>query len=344
MKKKNVISAILTASIVMATALGGTVSASDKTESLFSEATSYVEQDLSFDNVTVTQILPLYNTSDEVIAYLCQLNSEGYAVYDPIYKTILEFSLEDDRDLFLNPHEKYYYVGITQFYTKQQLSQVSKADATLSIPDESYTTADFYFTEPVDKLNNEDLPGTGETISHSTRLYNCNVKKNFPYFGIIDDCPGVCGSVACSIVAAYFDDYIDDNYCDDAAKNSGRSSDNTYGKDLVKEMVSAVEPLKGNALVLWGMNDYLNAHGISDEIHLDAFSGNYGMALKQVDKDEPYIIGVAEILGAEQGDHWMVGLGWIKTLGGTYIVANDGYGNDDVNVKDGVIATNWYID
>ena len=78
--------------IFVLTIFGGSVSADDRLED---EIVLYVEQELSvLEDVTVEKVLPLYNTSDEVIAYLCMLSPSGYAVYDPIYKNILEFSLD----------------------------------------------------------------------------------------------------------------------------------------------------------------------------------------------------------------------------------------------------------
>ena len=110
---KKIISAILSMTI-----FGGSVSADDRLED---EIVLYVEQELSvLEDVTVEKVLPLYNTSDEVIAYLCMLSPSGYAVYDPIYKNILEFSLEENQKF---SEEKHYYIGVTQIYTKEQLDK-----------------------------------------------------------------------------------------------------------------------------------------------------------------------------------------------------------------------------
>lgn len=331
--------------IFVLTIFGGSVSADDRLED---EIVLYVEQELSvLEDVTVEKVLLLYNTSDEVIAYLCMLSPSGYAVYDPIYKNILEFSLEENQKF---SEEKHYYIGVTQIYTKEQLDQMLSniPDAQTAARSDSYTTEDFYFKKPDLKetestSGNGSYPGVGESISHTPRLYNCNNRNNYSYLDIVADSKGVCGSLACAVVIAYIDDYVDDNYCDNNYKNSGSIEDNTYGIDLVKEIVSYLEPKKGDATLLWKLNDYLKSRGVSETIHLDALTGHLGMAKKQAARDEPYILGVAEFLDSPYDDHWMVGIGWITTMNESYVIVYDGLGNNGVQINLGTIATNWYI-
>lgn len=157
----------------------------------------------------------LYNFHDEPIAIFYKLNPVGYAIYDYQNTPVLEYSKEHDHPFYKNPYQKYYYAGAFNYYEFSDGGFKNLATGEILNTDsvDYITPSDFYAISP--DSDTYDLQATEGPVYlfNETRLYNCNTDDNLSYFfpdlpsSDLSDCPGVCGSLACAILLAYYDDY-----------------------------------------------------------------------------------------------------------------------------------------
>lgn len=168
-------------------------------------------------------------------------------------------------------------------------------------------------------------------LVNTTRFYNCNRTSNFDYFypdfteEELDDIPGVCGSVACAIMVAYYDDHEsslagDGDFATDWKKTGGSTSAGTYGLYLVNEFIPLVEPSGNGSIFLNpGMSSYLSNHGISGGCSLGLLTvyQQTKNAIKSDGSGVPLIIGTSS--------HYCVGIGY-KNVDGKKIYVNTGWG------------------
>ncbi len=194
-----------------------------------------------------------------------------------------------------------------------------------------YEATDFYFRGELPAATKGEMSEGPVYLEHGTRLYNCNVTDNFSYFypdfttQQLQSVPGVCGSVACAVVVAYLDDYKaslagNGDFATNWKKTGGSTSDNTYGKYLVKEFVDYVEPSgNGSFFLNPGMSSYLSAHNISGGCSLGLLSV-YIQTKNSILSDgsgNPIIIGLS--------NHYCVGAGY-RNISAKQIYVNTGWG------------------
>ncbi len=227
----------------------------------------------------------LYSFMDEPIAIYYELSPVGYVIFDTENLRVLEYSTETS-----GPYEdistRCYYNGVLNYFYKSEgifidISSGLEADIDDCI---IFDSQDFY-SVPVTKYsapNNRMANTTTEVLlTRSYRNYNCNVRQNFSFFypdatsAEIQSMPGVCGSLACAILLAFYDDHLSSlagggDFANNSKKVSGSISDKTYGIDLVAEIVNYVEPSGDGSFLLGpGSQQYLASHGISGKIGLN---------------------------------------------------------------------------
>ncbi len=156
----------------------------------------------------------------------------------------------------------------------------------------------------------------------------CNTFANFSYFypdfsnEELQNLAGVCGSVACAIMVAFYDDYKSalagsGDFATDWKKTGGSTLDNTYGKYLVKEFVSLIEPSGNGSIFLNpGMTSYLSYHGISGGCRIGLLAV-YQQTKNAIDNNDPIIVGTI--------NHYCVGIGY-KNISEKQIHVNTGWG------------------
>lgn len=261
---------------------------------------------------------------------------------------VLECSTEANNPFFVNKNARYYYNGVFNYYieTKDGLFTNLATNQTV-------TQDTCQINEAKDFYSNGEIPVTTKNatsegpvyLSHSTRLYNCNVSDNFSFFypdftnQQLESVPGICGSLACAVVVAYLDDYKselagDGDFATDWKKSGGSASDNTYGKYLVKEFVGYVEPSgNGSFFLNPGMSSYLSAHNISGGCSLGLLSV-YIQTKNSILPDgsgNPVIIGLS--------NHYCVGAGY-KNISAKQIYVNTGWGyNSWINAS--TVVSTW---
>lgn len=154
----------------------------------------------------------------------------------------------------------------------------------------------------------------------------------------LSDCPGVCGSLACAILLAYYDDYHSElgDFVTDWKKTSGEWTTDSYGKPLVKELVSYIEPnANGSVFLNPGVSSYLLTRGITGDASLGVLTvyqqvkgsiGSFG-------EGDPLIVGTTK--------HYSVAVGY-KNISEKQIYTNNGLGSYTWINADTVIST-WSL-
>lgn len=271
----------------------------------------------------------LYNFNNEPIAIFYQLSPVGYAIYDYAGTTVLEYTKEANHPFYTNQNQRYYYEGVFGYYEavangfrNLATGQIKSINA-----DYRFDSSDFYHsTEGNDGMITRATENP-VYLDNDTRLYDCNTSSNLSYFypdlsqEDLDDCPGICGSLACSVLLAYYDDYHSDlgDFVDDWKKISGQNTDGAYGKPLVKEIIGYVEPnANGSVFLNPGVSSYLSDRGITGRVQMGILTV-YQQTKNAVGdgSGDPIIVGTTS--------HYSIGVGY-KNITEKQIYTNTGYG------------------
>jgi len=276
----------------------------------------------------------LYSFTEKPIAILYRFLPQGYAIFDPVAEIVLEYNTDCNHPAYVNSGGKYYYDGVLRYFKKvgnkfENLLTGAKESAANRIIN---TSQDFYVTQlPQVELRaiGSELIDAGRSLPHQTLLYNCNTTDNVAEFyptmnaAQLANVGGVCGSLACATIVAYYDSYFPEmagngDFATDSKKYSGSKAEHTYGIELVKEFVPYIEPNGNGSIFLnGGMSQYLAAHGIDGGLSLGLFSV-YDAVKNIVEEDFPSIVGLYE-------GHYCVAIGY-KNVNGKYIKVDYGHG------------------
>ncbi len=285
------------------------------------------------DSIAIIRARYLYDFANCPIAVLYEFSPKGYAIYDFETSIVLEYSKDDNHPFYVETDKVYYYNGVFEYYIAEDDVFVNLATGAIADTSKNYGRSNFYHPTESSMNSKLEMRATENPVylANSTRFYNCNRQSNYGYFypGFteeeIADIPGVCGSVACAIMVAYYDDYKSSlagtgDFATDWKKTGGSASSGTYGIDLVKEFVPLVE-LNGNGSIFLnpGMAAYLNSHGISGGCSLGI------LTVYQQTKNAigPNGDGVPLIIGTS--NHYCVAIGY-KNIDGKKIFVNTGWG------------------
>ena len=271
----------------------------------------------------------LYNFNDEPIAIFYQLSPIGYTIYDYTGKTVLEYTTESNHPFYNDPNQRYYYEGVFCYYepVENGFRNLETGQVKSVGPNYHFDNKDFYNNTIKDEPKAMKASEGPVILSNSTRLYDCNMRKNFRYFypdlpqKDLDDCPGVCGSLACSVLLAYYDDYHSNlgDFVDDTQKSGGKGVAGAYGKSLVKELVQYVEPnANGSIFLNPGVSSYLRDRGINGRVQVGVLSV-YQQTKKAIGDGtgDPIIVGTTS--------HYSVGVGY-QNITEKQIYTNNGHG------------------
>ncbi|MBR0139128.1 MAG: hypothetical protein IJM17_02435 [Firmicutes bacterium] len=250
---------------------------------------------------------------------------------------------------------KYYYNGLASYY---ELTENGYRDLTSGKIIPYYTRGinnadDFYGMNGVPVPERGVLSSEGPVyLSHSTRYYNCNTESNLSYFypsasqQELEANPGVCGSLACAILVAYMDDYKSSlapggDFATNWRKNSGDIDLDTYGIDLVAELVDYIEPDgDGSVMLNPGFSGYMEDHNIDGRLSVSILN-NYTRVKNTILSDgsgEPIII------GSYYDDHYFVGIGY-QNISTAQIKVNWGDGTSRwINASISMSTWKLYLD
>lgn len=303
--------------------------------------------DIDYSNVSNARYL--YDFDENPIAILYEFEPQGYAIYDFERNTVLEYTKEANHQFYTDSDKRYYYNGILEYYEKSDKGFVNLATGRIFVnSDNKFGRNNFYADNDL-KYYEEVMPETFAKdepvgLKNPTNLYNCNRNSNFSFFypnlskDKQDKWPGVCGSVACAIVMAYYDDYKSSlagsgDFATDWKKTAGSQADYSYGKYLTKELVEHIEPSgNGSFLLNIGLYNYLRNHGITGGCDMGLLTV-YQQTKAAINEDSPIIIGLR--------GHYCVGIGY-KNLHKKQIEINTGHGYTEWIDASSVLCT-WTI-
>lgn len=267
-------------------------------------------------SISVEDSFYLYNFVDEPIAIFYKLQPFGFAIYDFVGTTVLEYSKEYDHLYYLNSEITYYYEGVLQYYIRENDSFKNLITGQRKVIEEGYCFCSENFYHSSD--NNTERSYAPETyLENETRFYDCNISENMSYFfpDLTEEeqknCPGVCGSLACAVLIAYYDDYCSDlagngDFVSETYKTYGMGTKGYYGKFLVGALVKYIEP-NGNGSVFLdpGMTSYLQTCGIRGGLSMGILTV-YQQTKNAIDSGVPLIVGLV--------GHYAVGIGYCDIL------------------------------
>ena len=306
------------------------------------EYLDYVYEQINFDDEFINKTRTkfdvsastyLYNLSNEPVAVIYHFNPIGYAIYDYNSEIVLEYSLDNNHPFIKANGLRYYFNGICNYYIRTADGYLNLATNRIIPFDNAASESHSFYNENYVQYASSVQRGApyGPIIlSNSTRLYNCNISSNLPYFypnatpAELEDNPGVCGSVACAILVAYYDDYKsylagnEGYFADYGSKVSGTVSNYTYGIELVKEFIGYIEPDGNGSLFLNpGVRSYLSDHYLSGGLRSNVLNA-YRDVVDAVGDDVPIIVGLV--------GHYCVAVGYKYDGTYEYIYVNTGWG------------------
>lgn len=278
--------------------------------------------------------IDLYNSSDCYCASYFKLQNGGYVIFEPLTKTILEYSIESDPTNYKINGKKQIYLGPTNYYEKnndifkdknkirnENLNKQSAQEIDIFKNSCSGTFVDgSSYSEVIGQVG---IDSSGYLL-HNTVLVNNNTN-------------GTCGSTAATIVFLYYEDYIDTKYI--------TSTERTNYNSLTNTLISYIEPNYGGTTysqLKSGINKFLSSRNLSSNCDYITKSNILTSPLSKItsyiDKNKPCIIGLKSNTPT-YGAHWAVATGYVTytwtqpqstTPYAQFIQVNDGWGNRNI--------------
>lgn len=283
-----------------------------------------------------TQI-PLYDSSNSIVAYHFTLSNGGYIITNSDGTDFIEYSLEKQEDI-LKKSNKYYYSGpcsvykkennniVENCYTNEKL-QLSAIDFEIEPTDNCNKDAAFDLADEIISVDKSNISVIEEgKLLHSTKSYRYN------------HADGRCGAVAAAILLRYYDDYVDTKYVKGSYKTAN-------GEKLIDLLVDKYVGVKTDyTKMISGLNKYLSNMKITSKFYKTMGENSikvYSVIKSYIKRNRPLIVGLTG--HPKYTEHWVVGTGFYTLStglsGNSYVVVvNDGWGNTGIRIN------NVYID
>lgn len=277
------------------------------------------------EDTSVSQIVPMYDSEDNIIAWLYTLNPVGYIVADADHEIVVEFSLSNNFNY--SEDAMLYYGGPTQFYQKDGDTFYNVKSETVVSEGEVAERSSSFVATTVALINDVD---TMPSPLSNTPPYSLDSDK-FQRYDFNED--GRCGSVAAAILLAYYNDtgysgLVPSEYYD---------NDEEFTKYLHPH-IELLDDTKGSSTsdLVSGLNWYLKQKGFDSK--LAAYSkanGSFSTYTEKIDGYDPVILD----LNAEPkyGEHWVVGYGYdydqIIVKYNQFAIVDDGWGDVDQEIN-----------
>lgn len=276
------------------------------------------------ENASVSDVVPMYDTNNNIIAWLYTLDPVGYIVEDSSHEIIIEFSMTS---AFERSNDKLYYGGPTQFYTKASDNFVNiQSDSVVPLSEVSSNIRQFTAT------TREVLSDNGNSIAPLANTPPYSLDKNkFQTYDYNND--GRCGSVAAAILLAWYND----NGYSNLVSSSMYSNDVTFTNYLYPH-IEGLSSSTGSSTadLVSGLNWYLKTKNFSSKLSAVSLSnGSFSTYTKKIDNNTPVILD----LNAEPtyNEHWVVGYGYdydqVVVKYNEFAICDDGWGHLDININ-----------
>lgn len=278
-------------------------------------------------DATISQIVPMYDTEQNVVAWLYILSPSGYVITDSSKEIVVEFSFSK---IFEYNGEVLYFAGPTQYFTKTDSSYRS-IESELTITEEELETKTNTFsslTEEMITTQNMPISMYSEVATASAAAMD---KDEFPLYDYNED--GRCGSVAAAILLAY---YNNNGY-------SGLVSDTYYNNDVLftnylYNHIEGLDSTSGSSTsdLVSGLNWYLQQKGFSSKLAAYSLSnGSFSNYTGKIDAGTPVILDLNE--HPTYSEHWVVGYGYdydqFIISYNQFAIVNDGWGNNEIEIN-----------
>lgn len=294
-------------------------------------------------NVTILKDsqMPLYDDSDNIVAYHFTLNNGGYIITNSDGSDFIEYSLEKQDDI-LKKNVKYYYSGPCSLYKKEsncmvencytnEVLQLSSIEFEIEPEADCNEEAAFNLADEIISVGQTDTTVIEEgKLKHSTKKYSYNPD-------------GRCGAVAAAIFLRYYDDYVDTKYIQGSYKTAN-------GEKLINLLVDSYIGISTDySRMITGLNKYLSDRKIISRFHETKGKNSatvYSTVKTYIKNDKPLIVGLTN--HPKYKEHWVVGIGYStvysKILGYGYVVIiNDGWGNTGIRINNSYVDGCIYI-
>lgn len=277
------------------------------------------------EDASVSQIVPMYDSGDAIIAWLYILAPTGYIVVDASHEVVVEFSFSNS--FSYSEGTMLYYGGPTQFYQKDGgVFYNVRSDTAVSDGEVAEKSSTFVATTASLIDDADSMPST----LANTPPYSLDSDE----FQLYDYNPdGRCGSVAAAILLAY---YNDNGY-------SGLVPSEYYNSDVkftnyLKPHIESLDDTNGSTTsdLVSGLNWYLKQKGFDSKLAAYSKSnGSFSTYTGKIDGGDPVILD----LNAEPtyGEHWVVGYGYdydqIIIKYNQFAIVDDGWGDVDQEIN-----------
>ncbi|OBZ34740.1 hypothetical protein C7960_1298 [Methanohalophilus euhalobius] len=262
----------------------------------------------------LTSSIPLKNLEGNVEAVAFSVNNEGYIIINVNDLSVPEYSMTSENP-FVDKNKNYYYNGPLAYVEGELKSERIK-------------TAYIYKKERVNKSkrlselkkifmetsNVQLLSGASGILSHSLRTW----EDNNIY----------CGPIAAGINLIYLDDYLDNDFVASGYENQN---------DLLDFITNGY--IDNSGTYAWqlrnGLNSYIEDRNLANEYSAYAIAFDYSKLMSLIDDDKP--VDVSTNNHPTFDDHWIIAHGYFVqdvpyVVPQPYIVVNNGWGDNNINV------------
>lgn len=294
--------------------------------------TFLAEQD---KKVIIYNKAPLFNEKEEVVAILYQLLPAGYLVIEPETCRIVEYSWNIEYPYEENGNN--YYNGPLQYYSKENGLFQHKRTGRLV---ESEQLQEL-------RINNVEWTQNFRSINSALLMSNYAHQNSLatPLRTFNENDDGRCGSVAASILFAYYDDAIDSDMVENYLLSDPTGE---IFSDYLKPHLEDIDGASGSTTneLIAGMEWYLLVAGVYNTYEVySAINGSPITYVNCIGYGRPVIIDLDA--HPSYHEHWVVGYGYqynqLSNENTMFALVNDGLGHNGIYINWGYIGDLVYL-
>ncbi len=292
--------------------------------------------------ITVINFEILYDVNYNPSYLLVEFDEKGYAIFTRENLILSEYSMEIDSP-YKNMSGYKLYLGANNYFSVPSL---------ISRLNNKYNTDIISANEDMLSKTNSDskrsnLPNPDEIswggISESRmQRYNWGQFELYQYVDENGTIWGICGTVAATMLLAYYDDYFNNSIVIDAARPQFSSKPGR----LYEVMWYRIDLEHPTGTWPWdlvaGINQYFAEYNGLDGWH--SYRAQYDTAPTMIKvkpkliEGKPVILGLLQALGSiDYGDHWVLAYGYSTDILNDYYKVVDGWANPN----DSMIGYNY---
>lgn len=284
-------------------------------------------------DITVNNIIPLYDVNNNPSYVLCELLNGGYAIFTRENMVLSEYSL-DRNSPYLNETGKYFkYEGYKNYSsTNELISTFSNESSDIISSNNSLLSETNPFV--INNLSNPPLPSTGLNVDWIGVDENKMALYNWPQFHEYDfSGNGICGTAATTILLAYFDDYVSNAIVPSVVRNQFSAA-----PEMLYEVMfyNIDQPHPNGTLpndIASGINNFFNTYRPHFEYHNFRANAHIGVtmgpAMPYLKKSRPIALGLLSALpGNPYGNHWVTAYAYSTDPTNTYYKVVDNWAPD----------------